>query len=60
VDDTQLNFVPGGGDAVIFEGAGASATILAWVTAFEALAKNPNDETEAVEVTGIRRVGRAS
>lgn len=60
VDDAQLNFVPGGGDAVIFSGAGASTTIADWVTAFEAIAKNPNDETEAVEVVGMRRVGRAS
>lgn len=60
VDFAVLNYVPGGGDAVIFEGAGASAAITAWVAAFEALARTPDDEAENVVVTGMRYVGRNS
>lgn len=60
IDPDVLNFVPGGGDAVQFEGAGASAAIAAWVTAFETLASAPDDEAEAVVVTGMRFVGRNS
>jgi len=58
VDFDKLNFVPGGGDAVIFEGAGAHADIVAWVTAFEAIARTPRSDANAVEVVGMRYVGR--
>lgn len=61
VDFSTLVFLPGGGDAVAFTSAnGASAAIIAWVTAFEALASAPDDEAEAVEVVGMRFVGRNS
>lgn len=60
VDFDVLNFVVGGKDAVIFQGAGASAAILAWVTAFEALASTPDNEAENVIVVGMRYVGRNS
>lgn len=58
IDPTVLNFVPGGGDAVLFAGAGASTEITDWVDAFEALAKAPDNDTHAVEVVGMRFVGR--
>lgn len=57
IDFDVLNFVPGGGDAVLFSGAGASAAIIAWVTAFEALGKSPDNDANAVEVIGMRFVG---
>lgn len=61
VDFSKLVFLPGGGDAVAFTSAnGASAEILAWVTAFETLASAPDDESEGVVVTGMRFVGRNS
>jgi len=61
IDFATLVFLPGAGDAVAFEAAnGASAAIQAWVTAFEALASAPDDEAEAVVVTGMRFVGRSS
>lgn len=52
-----LNFVPGGGDAVIFAGAGASTEITDWVTSFEALAKSPRNSANSVSVVGMRFVG---
>lgn len=58
IDGEQLNFVPGGGDAVQFAGAGASATIIAWVTAFEAIARTPRSDANTVTVTGMQFVGR--
>jgi len=57
IDFSVLVFVPGGGDAVVFAGAGASTEITEWVTAFEALAKSPRNSANAVEVTGMRFVG---
>ena len=57
VDFSVLNFVPGGGDAVIFSGAGASTEITDWVTAFEAMAKSPRNSANAVTVMGMRFVG---
>lgn len=61
VDFAVLVFLPGAGDAVAFKAAnGASAAIQAWVTAFETLASAPDDEAEAVVVTGMRFVGRSS
>lgn len=56
IDFSKLNFVPNGGDAVIFSGAGANADIAAWVTSFEALAKAPRTGN-AVTVVGMRFVG---
>lgn len=47
---SALNWV---GDRAILSGAGASAATTAFVAAFEALARTPNDDSELVEVTGI-------
>jgi len=58
VDFSKLVFVPLGGDAVLFEGADASAEIKAWVTAFEQIGRSPDDDTHHVVVTGMRYVGR--
>jgi len=49
-DYNAFNWV---GDSAILTGAGASAATTAFKTAFEALAKSPDDEAEAVELTGI-------
>jgi len=57
VDYTAFNYAdPPAGDAVIISGAGASAATIALVAAIEAVAKMPNDETEAVEVVGMEVV----
>ena len=56
INQALLNFVPGGGDAVIFEGAGASATTLALVTAFEAVVQTKAGNS--AEIYGMRLVGR--
>jgi len=58
IDFDVLNFVPQGGDAVIFSGAGASTAITEWVTAFEAMGRSPRSDANAVEVVGMRYVGR--
>jgi len=58
VDGEKLNYVEGGGDAVQFQGAGASTEIAAWVTAFEAIGRTPRSDANPVEVTGMRFVGR--
>jgi hypothetical protein len=58
IDFSVLNYVPGGGDAVLFAGAGASAQIIAWVTAFEAIASSPDNPGNSVTVTKMRYVGR--
>lgn len=61
VDHSKLVFLPGAKDAVAFTaGTGAHADIIAWVTAFEALARTPDDDAETVTVTGMRFVGRNS
>lgn len=61
IDYSKLVFLPGAGDAVAFDAAnGASAEIIAWVTAFEAMASAPDDEAENVTVVGMRFVGRNS
>lgn len=61
IDYSVLVFLPGAGDAVAFTAAnGASTEIQAFVTAFEADWHAPDDEAEAVEVTGMRFVGRNS
>ncbi len=57
VDYTAFNYAdPPAGDSVIISGAGATAATTALVTAIEAIAKMPNDETEAIEVVGMRVV----
>jgi hypothetical protein len=58
VDFSVLVFVPNGGDAVLFSGDDASDEIKAWVTAFEAIGRAPDDDTHTVTVTGMRYVGR--
>jgi len=58
IDGSKLNYVPGGGDAVQFEGEGASSEIVSWVAAFEAFGRTPRSDANAVEVTGMRFVGR--
>jgi len=58
VDFSTLRFVPLAGDAVLFSGADASDEIKAWVTAFETLARSPDDSTHTVSVIGMRYVGR--
>jgi len=56
-DYAAFNYAnPPNGDSIIFSGAGASAATLAFVTAFEALVKSPDDETEAVLITGMNIV----
>jgi len=57
VDYTAFNFAdPPAGDQVILSGAGATAATTAFITALEAVAKMPNDETEAVVVVGMEVV----
>jgi len=58
IDFSKLNYVPGGGDAVLFQAPGAHADIIAWVTAFEAIARSPRNDLNTVTVTGMRYVGR--
>lgn len=58
IDFSKLNFVPNGGDAVIFAGSGANADIVAWVAAFESFGRSPDDDTHHVTVKGMRYVGR--
>jgi len=53
IDYSKLNFVDGGGNAVIFSGAGASTEITDFVTAFEAVAKSPVTGN-AVTITGMK------
>ena len=58
VDLTICNFVPGGKDAVAFTTAGGGhANLVAWVTAFEAIAKSPRNDANAVQVVGCRFIG---
>lgn len=57
VDYTAFNYAdPPAGDAVIIAGAGATAATTALVAAIEAVAKNPDDETEALVVVGMEVV----
>lgn len=57
VDYTAFNYAdPPAGDTVILTGAGASAATTALIAAIEAVAKMPNDETEAVVVVGMEVV----
>lgn len=54
IDYSILNFVEGGGNSVIFSGAGASTEITDFVTAFEAVASPPGAPSHNVVVTGMR------
>lgn len=57
VDYTAFNYGdPPAGDQVIISGAGASAATTALITAIEAVAKMPEDETEALVVVGMEVV----
>lgn len=57
VDYTAFNYAdPPAGDQVIISGAGASAATTALITALEAVAKMPDDETEAIVVVGMEVV----
>lgn len=57
VDYTAFNFAdPPAGDSVIISGAGASAQTTALVSAIEAVARMPDDETEGVVVVGMKVV----
>lgn len=57
VDYTAFNYAdPPAGDTVIIAGAGATAATTALVAALQALLRTPWDETELVEVTGMRVV----
>ena len=59
IDFAQLVFLPEAGDAVAFKSAnGASAAMIAFVTAFEALAMSPDDPAHSTTVVGMRFVGR--
>lgn len=59
VDFAVLDFLPNAGDWIaITAGTGASAEIQAFVTAFETLARAPNNEAQTVTITGIKYVGR--
>jgi len=54
VDYTAFNYAdPPAGDSVIISGAGATAATTALVAAIEAVAKMPDDETEALVVVGM-------
>jgi len=59
VDFTKLNFLPNAGDWIaITAGTGAQDEIVDYVTAFETLARAPNNEAQTVTITGIKYVGR--
>jgi len=58
IDFTKLVFVPMGGDAVFYEGALASAELVAFVTAFEDIGRSPRNDQNTVTVIGARYVGR--
>lgn len=61
VDFTKLDFLPNAGDWIaITTGTGASTEITDFVTAFETLARAPDNETHTVTITGIKYVGRNS
>lgn len=60
IDFSKLVFVAGGKDAVVFSGAGAHADIVAWVTAFETIARSPDDDTHTVTVVKMRFIGQNS
>lgn len=57
IDYTAFNYAdPPAGDSVIISGAGASAATTALISAIEATFKMPNDETEALNVVGMKVV----
>lgn len=58
VDFSKLVFLEGAKDAVAFKAAnGAHADIIAWVTAFQTIARSPDDDLENVTVIGMRFIG---
>jgi len=58
VDLTVCVFLPGGKDAVAFKTEnGAHANLIAWVTAFEAIARSPRNDANTVTVVGCRFIG---
>jgi len=60
IDFSKLVFVAGGKDAVVFSGAGANADIVAWVTAFETIARSPDSDLNTVTVVKMRFIGQNS
>lgn len=57
VDLDLLTFIPGGGDNVAFEAPLAGTEVLAFVTAFEAIARTPRSDANPVEIVNLRYVG---
>jgi len=55
LDLDAVQFVPGGGDAIVLADGGV---IAAWVTAFETMARTPDSDLETVTVVKARAVGR--
>lgn len=58
IDFTKLVFIPEAGDAVYFKGANASAELAAFTTAFETIARSPDNDQNSVVIIGARYVGR--
>jgi len=58
IDFTKLNFIPFGGDNVYFTAPNGNADIVAWVAAFEALARSPKNDQNTVKVIGVEYVGK--
>lgn len=57
VDYTAFNYGTGSaGDEVIISGAGASAATTAFITAFEDIARSPDNDANTVTITGMRVV----
>ena len=58
VDFAALVFLDGAKDAVAFKAAnGATAAMIAWVTAFETIARSPRSDQNTVTVTKMKFVG---
>jgi len=56
-DYSAFNYAdPPSGDSIIISGAGATAATTALVAALEALCKTPDDDAEAIVVTGMNIV----
>lgn len=55
VDLALLTFTPGGKDAVSLT---VGAEVIALIAAIEAMGRTPDDDTETIEVIGLRFVGR--
>jgi hypothetical protein len=58
IDFSKLNFIPEAGDAVYFTSPNGSAELVAWVAAFEALARTPDNDQHTVTVIRAEYVGR--